>query len=246
MSDRSRAPTVSEPYDSFARHAVMAHEINNLMMVVIANVELASMRSSGEQQRGQLRRAAWAAGLAGRLTRQNLMSVRGDATEVAVIDVSQSIAGMDSLRFQFEGREIPLSLVLELASTPLRVRLDPERLELSLINLIRNAADAMPFGGAVTIITGIASTPGWVEVAVADTGIGIPPDAVAKVTEPFFTTKSPGHGTGLGMAVVHTFVEQMGGTLKIDTMPSKGTTVRLWFPQVDGSLPDEARTTTAA
>jgi hypothetical protein len=132
MTDKSRAPASSSPYDSFARHAAMAHEINNLMMVVIANIELASLQPSSERQRKQLLRAVWAAGLAGRLTR-----------------------------------------------------------------------------------------------------------------EPFFTKKGPGHGTGLGLAVVSTFVAQVGGTLKVDTIPGKGTTVRLWFPQMDSSSPNEARVTTA-
>jgi signal transduction histidine kinase len=213
----------------------MAHEINNLMMIVIANIELASSHPSSEEQRKQLHRAAWAADLAGRLTHQGLALMRSDATDPTVIDVNQSIAGMDSLRFQLEGRDVPLPLVFALASTPLLVRLDPERLELSLINLIRNAADAMPDGGTVTVVTGIASTPGWVEVAVTDPGVGISSEVVARITEPFFTTKAPGYGTGLGMAMVNTFVEQAGGTLKIDTIPGTGTTVRLWFPRVDNS-----------
>lgn len=136
---------------------------------------------------------------------------------------------MDSLPFQLENRD--LALVQELGEGPLLVRLDPEQLELSLINLVRNAADAMSDGGIVTITTGATPSSSWVEVAVADTGVGIPPEVIERVTEPFFTTKATGRGTGLGLAVVRTFVEQVGGTLKIDTAPGKGTTVRLCFPR---------------
>jgi signal transduction histidine kinase len=74
-----------------------------------------------------------------------------------------------------------------------------------------------------------------VEVAVADTGVGIPADIIERITEPFFTTKAPGRRAGLGLAVVWAFVGTAAGTMTIDTTPGKGTVVRLRFPQVDDS-----------
>jgi signal transduction histidine kinase len=210
--------------------SVVVHEVNNLMTIVIANLALASAHPSSEQQRDQLQRAAWAAKLVARLTQQALTMVRTDHAEGPVIDVSRAISGMDSLGFQFEGRNI--TLVQQFSPETLRVRIDLEALELSLINLIRNAVHAMPSGGCITITTGLGPTPDWVEVAVADTGLGIPDEILARITEPFFTTKAPGHGTGLGLAVVRAFIEQAAGKIKIDTAPGEGTTVRMHFPRV--------------
>jgi signal transduction histidine kinase len=110
----------------------------------------------------------------------------------------------------------------QLGRVPLHVRLDPEQLELSLINLVRNAADAMPNGGSVTIAVNAMANPARVEVAVADTGVGIPADIIERITEPFFTTKAAGHGAGLGLAVVRAFVGTAAGTMTIDTPPRQG------------------------
>jgi signal transduction histidine kinase len=232
MSRNAGTPASSPPRESFASMAgVMAHEVNNLMTIVTASVELASAHPSSDRQLKQLQRAAWAANLATRLTRQALSLVRGDDTAGSVVDITKAIAGMDSLRFQFEDRNV--SLFQELGRVPLHVRLDPEQLELSLINLIRNAADAMPNGGSVTIAVNAMANPARVEVAVADTGVGIPADIIERITEPFFTTKAAGHGAGLGLAVVRAFVGTAAGTMTIDTTPGKGTVVRLRFPQVD-------------
>lgn len=231
VEEDAETPRIGTTDRSFADFVLseVAHEVNNLMAIVIANLELASFHPSSDQQRKQLHRASWAASLAARLTREALTAARGGKTERQVIDINRAIAGMDSLPFQLENRD--LALVQELEEGPLLVRLDPEQLELSLVNLVRNAADAMSDGGIVTIATGATPSSSWVEVAVADTGVGIPPEVIERVTEPFFTTKAAGRGTGLGLAVVRTFVEQVGGTLKIDTAPGKGTTVRLRFPR---------------
>jgi signal transduction histidine kinase len=196
-------------------------------------VELASFHPSSDQQREQLRRSSWAAGLAARLTREALTAARGETTERQIIDVNQAIAGMDSLPFQLENHQH--TLVQEFGEGPLPVRLDPEQLELSLINLVRNAADAMSAGGTVKVATGAVPSSSWVEVAIVDTGVGIPSEIIERVTEPFFTTKATGRGTGLGLAVVRAFVEQAGGTLKIETAPGVGTTVRLLFPRATAS-----------
>lgn len=212
----------------------VAHEVNNLMTVVISNLELASLRAVDETQRKHLHRATWAANLATRLTRQALSIMRDDSTEGPVVDINAVLASMDSLPYQLEGRDI--TLAQQLAPHPLFARLDPDQLELSLVNLVRNAADATPDGGTVTIASDSAPTPEWVEISVADTGSGIPDEIVSRVSEPLFTTKPPGHGTGLGLALVTTFVERAGGVVTIETRPGAGTTVRMRFPRA--SQPD--------
>jgi len=236
MPDQAAPPTPSASDEPFRRLAgVMAHEINNLMTVVRANIELASSLASSERQRAQLNRAAWAADLATRLTRQALALARSADAEVPFVDINQTIARMDSLHFQLEGRDAPSTLSMKLSSEPLFIRVDPERLELCLMNLVRNAVDAMPAGGIVTISSSATSISGLAEVAVADTGVGIPSEVIERVAEPFFTTKTPGHGTGLGMVVVQDFVIQAGGTMKIESSPGEGTTIRLFFPMTNRS-----------
>jgi signal transduction histidine kinase len=207
----------------------VAHEVNNLMTIVTLNLEAASLRATDDKQRKHLDRASWAANLAAHLTHQALLVVRGEEGESPVIDINATIAGMDSLPYQLEGRDI--TLIQNLAPDALLARLDPDQLELSLINLLRNAAGAMPDGGTVTIATALAPTPAWVEVSVADIGGGIPDDIIDQVSEPLFTTKPPGQGTGLGLALVRTFVERAEGVLKIDSRRGVGTTIRMRFPR---------------
>jgi signal transduction histidine kinase len=114
---------------------------------------------------------------------------------------------------------------------------DRAQLETVLINLATNARDAMPNGGKLTFTAAEAPPPAslpagrrYVALAAADTGPGMAPELLARVTEPFFTTKPPGKGTGLGLTLAHTFAAQSGGTLTIDSAPGAGTTVTLWLP----------------
>ena len=121
---------------------------------------------------------------------------------------------------------------------------DANQLESALLNLALNARDAMPDGGVLTLATADRSLgrgdlmahdgaePGdYVEIAVSDTGIGMTPDVLARVFEPFFTIKPLGHGTGLGLSQVYGFVRQSGGLVRIDSAPAQGTTVRLFLPR---------------
>ena len=116
---------------------------------------------------------------------------------------------------------------------------DANQLELALLNVALNARDAMPDGGRFTISaeeisgqTDLPLSPGdYVRIRIVDTGVGMDEATRAKATEPFFTTKGPGMGTGLGLSVVHGIAVQSGGWLRIDSAPNVGTTVELWLPQ---------------
>ena len=124
---------------------------------------------------------------------------------------------------------------------------DPVHAEMAVLNVLANARDAMPRGGRATVRTGIgagggdADRPGqrrdrpgrYVALTVEDDGPGMPPEVLARATEPFFTTKGPGKGTGLGLAMVHGFAHQSGGRLEIDSAPGRGTTVRMLFPEAN-------------
>jgi signal transduction histidine kinase len=114
-----------------------------------------------------------------------------------------------------------------------RFRADPEQLHLALLNLCKNASDAMPVGGTISIVARnpcARSGCSWVEIAVTDDGVGMQPDTLSRIFEPYFTTKEPGKGTGLGLAEVKRFVERSGGMVAAESAENAGTTVRLFFP----------------
>ena len=139
-----------------------------------------------------------------------------------------------------------------------QTEVDTAELESSVINLAINARDAMPEGGKLTIETGNAFLdedyckpfedlkPGqYVMISVADTGYGMPREIIDKATEPFFTTKPAGEGTGLGLSQVYGFVKQSGGHLRIYSEPGEGTTVRMYLPRCISSGPELAPSTSS-
>ena len=124
------------------------------------------------------------------------------------------------------------------------VMADPTQLELAVLNLAINARDAMPTGGTLTISThavAVADDPemaegDYIELAIRDTGTGMPPDVAARAFEPFFTTKEVGKGTGLGLSMVYGVARQSGGTARIESVPGEGTTVKLYFRRADDDV----------
>jgi CheY-like chemotaxis protein len=134
-----------------------------------------------------------------------------------------------------------ISLRFELNPAPVPVLADPTQVEMMVLNLAINARDAMPDGGRLTIATrvrSIAEDPElaageYVEFSVADTGVGMDEPTLRRAMEPFFTTKSVGKGTGLGLAQVYGSARQAGGTVRIDSAPGEGTCVRVLLPCTD-------------
>jgi PAS domain S-box-containing protein len=221
----------------------VAHAFNNLMTIVVASIDQAATQASTDRQRMQLARADAAARSAGRLTQQMLSFSRRQFLEEQSVNLNVAIRNLDVLIDEMV--EDAVSVEFDLAAEPVPARLDVGQLELAVIAVVRNAADAMPKGGRITIAT--REYRSWdadegqsgqsvVELSVADKGDGMLPEVAQRATEPFFTTKS--EGTGLGLSMVQGFVEQSRGRMRIETGAGQGTTVHLVFPKhVDSSSP---------
>jgi CheY-like chemotaxis protein len=132
-----------------------------------------------------------------------------------------------------------IALNTEIPDAPLIVSADPNQLLQVLLNLAHNARDALAGPGTITIR--VAPSPsGGARLSVSDTGPGIPPDVLPRVFEPFYTTKAPGEGTGLGMSNVKTIVEDLGGTVSVQSELGQGTTVELEFPTTEHAVETDA------
>ncbi len=206
----------------------LAHEFNNLMTIVLANLERLEGEAGAERRARQIERAKWGAQRAARLTDQMLSFARRQFHDDQVQDVGAKLAACDTILAQMAGSGVRVRLDLE--PERLLANLDTSQLEMAVLNLVRNAADASVAGGEVVIATRRRGSE--MEVSVADTGSGMNAETARRATEPFFTTKEVGHGTGLGLSMVKGFVEQSHGRLVLDTREGAGTTVRLLFPLV--------------
>jgi CheY-like chemotaxis protein len=169
------------------------------------------------------------------LTRQLLTFARRQSVNPQSIDLRDSIHSVREVLDTGLGSAVQLRIDLDDGLWPVMV--DPAELETALVNLIINARDAMPGGGAVTVqASNIHIDDGTrkgdhVAIEVKDTGVGIPPDILAKVFDPFFTTKAIGKGTGLGLSQVHGFAHQAGGTVAVASELGTGTTFTICLPR---------------
>ncbi|APZ97470.1 hybrid sensor histidine kinase/response regulator [Sphingopyxis sp. QXT-31] len=219
--------------------AGLAHDFNNLLQVVNGNLELLGTRIEDEKQRSYLARARGAAERGAKLTGQLLAFARKTRLTPRAVDVNDCINGFaDMLEASLGGRiELHLSLRRGLP----KAVVDPEQLEMAILNIALNARDAMPGGGVLTIATAKVHlngdaparglSPGdYISVELVDEGEGMAQHVIARAVEPFFTTKATGKGTGLGLAMASGFVLQSRGRLEIESEVGKGTTVRILFP----------------
>jgi len=190
-----------------------------------------------------------AADQAATLTRQLLAFSRKQVLAPKVLDLNGIVAGMQTMLQRLIGETINLVTVPEASLG--RVKADPGQIEQVIMNLAVNARDAMQDGGRLMIRTanvrageapplpGAASPPAGPHVLleVSDSGTGMDTSTQAHLFEPFFTTKEPGKGTGLGLSTVYGIVEQSGGSITVETELGRGTTFRIYLPQVEASAP---------
>jgi len=224
--------------------AGMAHDFNNLLQVINGNLEVAMISlDRPEVARAQLGRAQRAAMRAGKLTQQLLTFARKQRLEPKPVNINNLVVDFSEMLVRTLGGKIELRLDLR-PGLPICM-LDPTHLEMALLNVLINARDAMPDGGEVMVATAIVRGEDrltvhdlphgtYISLCVIDQGPGMAPEVLRRATEPFFTTKGP--GTGLGLAMVHGFVQQSHGRLEIDSHPGEGTKVTMSFPIADSAV----------
>ncbi|WP_448663009.1 PAS domain-containing protein [Sphingomonas sp. CJ20] len=225
----------------------IAHDFNNMLAVVIGGLDLLERRL--KQGRTDVDRYVTAARdgatRAAALTQRLLAFSRQQPLAAESVSLNDMIEGMVELLVRTIGEEVTIETRLP-AGLPAALA-DRNQLENVVLNLSVNARDAMPAGGRLTIGTALVTldadaalplelAPGeYLEIAVTDTGTGMPPAVAARAFDPFFTTKGVGKGTGLGLSQVFGFARQSNGAVAIDTREGRGTTVRLYLPPHHGA-----------
>jgi PAS domain S-box-containing protein len=217
----------------------VAHDFNNLLMAVMGNLELLRKWLPAAPRPHQLLDNAMAGAQRGAsLTQRMLSFARRQELHPRPVEIPLLVHGMADLLKRSLGPEIRIGTSFPLQLP--RVLIDPNQLELALLNLAVNGRDAMPGGGRLEIgarteqvVAGHSTRlpPGeYVCLWVADEGHGMDADTITRATEPFFTTKGVGKGTGLGLSMAFGLAEQSGGRLLLQSQPGKGTTVEIWLP----------------
>jgi CheY-like chemotaxis protein len=187
------------------------------------------------------------------LTHRLLAFSRKQHLQPRPVDINRLVAGLGDLVARTLGGTIQVRMALADGLWPALV--DPTQIELALLNLAINARDAMPDVGVLTIATRNAAVAGpaddlasgnYVVLEVIDTGTGMSEEVLARAFEPFFTTKDVGKGTGLGLSQVYGVVNQLGGTVRLDSRVGQGTTVALYLPRSEAEPAEETESRSAA
>jgi PAS domain S-box-containing protein len=227
----------------------VAHDFNNLLNVILGYTGFVTERidqaARGDEDwvttAGDMRQINEAAERAARLTHQLLAFGRREVIQPRVLNMNETVTGLEQLLRRTLGEHIDLVCTLNPQLWPIKA--DPGQLEQVLVNLAVNARDAMPAGGKLTVDTDntvvdevyAADRPGlapgrYVRLRVSDSGVGMPREVLARVFEPFFTTKPKGQGTGLGLATVYGIITQAGGHPQLYSEPGYGTTFTALMP----------------
>ncbi len=225
----------------------VAHDFNNLLTPIVGSLDLLRRRhKDDERTQRMIGGALQAAERAATLTQRLLAFARRQALQPKAVDIGALIDGLVDLMRRSLGPSI--AVTIEIPRHLSSARVDPNQLELALLNLAINARDAMPGGGKLLLsvsetVVDDRNTVGlapdrYVRIAAIDTGTGMDRATLARATEPFFSTKGVGKGTGLGLSMVHGLAAQSGGTLRLTSEPGAGTTVELWLPATDEAAVD--------
>jgi signal transduction histidine kinase/ActR/RegA family two-component response regulator len=231
----------------------IAHDFNNMLAVIVGSLDIAKRQLHVDPAKSErfIANALDGAQRGAQLTSRLLAFSRQQPLDPRPLDANKLVRETSELLRRSLGENIHLETVL--ADDIWRIFADAPQLESTLINLCVNSRDAMPDGGNLTLRTanvnldnsdGRGGIDGYsgdhVAIVVHDTGSGMSPEVLARAFDPFYTTKAPGQGTGLGLSQVYGFVSQSGGRISIDSQPGTGTTVSIHLPRYVGSDPGEA------
>ena len=249
----------AQKMEALARFAGgLAHDFSNMLGVIILYVAIMLNEIHlGDRFYFHIEGIKGAAEQAILLTRQLLALGSRQIMEPRATDMNIIIIEIDKMLRHLIGEDIELVLTLEPAALVLKV--DPGQLEQVIMNLAVNARDAMPQGGKLTIATAkvsldksyasrhIGVSPGpYVMVAVGDTGIGMDELTLTHIFEPFYTTKEPGKGSGLGLFATYGIVKKYGGFIEVESEPGHGTTFKVFFPKIRTIIKPKAKTADSA
>ena len=227
----------------------LAHDFNNILSTVLGNLELIDRRLGNESVRKMVQAAARAAERGSKLTGQLLIFARKHPMEPAAVDLRDAISGTSEMLRHTLG--ISTAVTAAIPEDLWAALADATQFEVAILNLALNARDAMGGGGVVLVEARNVKAsdsdmppslaPGdYVAVSVSDTGSGMTEEVMARVLEPFFTTKEAGKGTGLGLSQVYGFAKQSGGDIRIRSAPGRGTIVEMFLPRAIGAAMTKA------
>jgi two-component system cell cycle sensor histidine kinase/response regulator CckA len=236
----------------------VAHDFNNLLTAMIGFCDLLLLRSRpGDPAFADIMQIKQNANRAANLVRQLLAFSRQQTLQPRVLDITDVLVELSHLLRRLIGENIELEVVH--ARQLGLVKVDQGQLEQVVINLAVNARDAMPNGGRLTIRTEnvhqaaalrhgpeVMPAGDYVLIEVADTGVGISPDNLAHIFEPFFSTKEVGSGTGLGLSTVYGIVKQTGGFVFVESGPGRGAAFEIYLPRHQAATPEWAARAEAA
>ncbi len=222
----------------------VAHDFNNLLTVILGSSDILLMDlDPNDPLRAEVLEIKQAGGRAAGLTQQLLAFSRKQVLQPTLLEISQLIGGMEPMLRRIVATHV--DLVVSLDSEVGAIKMDATQLEQLVVNLVVNAADAMPRGGKLTVETSnvaldehyrkhhLPVAPGeYVMLAVSDTGVGMDEATSQRIFEPFFTTKEVGKGTGLGLATVYGIVKQSGGDIWVYSEVGHGSTFKIYLPRV--------------
>lgn len=236
----------SQKMESIGRLASgVAHDFNNLLTVIQGYCDtIQDQLPSDDPIFDDIEQIRRASERATKLTRQLLAFSRRQVLSPARLDLNSLVAELQAMLVRLIGPGIALTTALD---PDLRIVIaDPGQIGQVIMNLVVNARDAMPDGGALTLMTRnvapaqyqapqLTQLPsgGYVQLAVADTGCGMDAETLSRIFEPFFTTKTPDKGTGLGLATVYGIIKQSGGEITVTSAPNQGTTFTIYLPVAD-------------
>jgi two-component system, NtrC family, sensor kinase len=227
----------------------VAHDFNNLLMVINGAAEKVKRSVPDKQISLPLEMIATAVKRGSKLTSQLLSFARRQTLETEVIDLAETLPHISEMLKRSLRGDIEIKAFAP--NRACRARVDPGELELALLNLGVNARDAMPDGGVLSLavrnvrLSGETEVDGlrgeFIAIELMDCGIGIAPEVLPRVFDPYFTTKGAGKGTGLGLSQVYGFAKQSGGTAIIQSKLGRGTTVSIYLPATEEPVQAERK-----